>query len=261
MKIKAWIFITPLLATFLWLTLPLPAAAVAPPPQVTYQTPTPDLDGRIYYDVQPGDTCTQIHLLTGVDIEELRKLNNLDPACTIITSRLLLRIVELNPTNTPGPTPTNTPVLPSPTPFNGTAQICISLFDDVNGDGQRQDSETGLANGAVSITDRIGKFSQTGSTSGSVDEPLCFKDVPEGDFNISLAVPDGYNPTTILNYALTVKAGDASAIDFGAQSNSAAATPSPSEGGRNPILGLAGGLLLLAGGALGVYFVRAKRTS
>jgi len=32
-----------------------------------------------------------------------------------------------------------------------------------------------------------------------------------------VAVPEGYNPTTVMNYALTVNAGDQALLDFGAQ--------------------------------------------
>jgi quercetin dioxygenase-like cupin family protein len=106
------------------------------------------------------------------------------------------------------------------------------------------------------ITDRPGKFTRTLKTSAGT-EPVCIDSVPEGDYNVSVAVPDGYNATTSMNYALNVTAGDSSTLDFGAQQNSQAAPVAPSEGGRSPMLGILGGLLLVCGVGLGVYMRRA----
>jgi len=246
------------------LALPLTRTHGAPSPQVTFQTPTPGADGRILYTVKAGESCTSISLLTGVSVEELRRLNNLGPDCALSADLPILLgvitpvVVEV----TPGPSPTPTPVLPTPTTFPGSAKICVVLFTDLNGDAFRQESEAALAGGAVSLTDRGGAVSLTGATLEQplpVVEPLCFTEIPEGDYNISVAIPDGYNPTTAMNTPLTVKAGDQWTLDFGAQISSAAATPSPSEGGRNPTLGILGALLLLGGAGLGVYIWRSNK--
>ena len=77
----------------------------------------------------------------------------------------------------------------------------------------------------------------------------------QGEYTISVAVPDGYNATTVLNYILMIDPGTETYIDFGAQVSSAAADDPSSQGGSNRslILGVAGGLLLLGGIGLGVY--------
>ncbi len=255
---KFWIYIGLALAG-LMLVLARPAAA-HPLAQVVYQTPTAGPDGRILYIVKGGDTCLSISLLTGATLDQIRKLNNLKADCVIIPGQQLLiglaGPAETSPT--PGPSPTPTPLLPTPTAFNGTGEICVVLFNDANGDATRQDTEPILADGAISITDRSGKFSKTAQTAAGTD-PVCFKDVPEGDYNISVAVPNGYNPTTVMNYALTVKAGDQAILDFGAQVSSKAPDLPPAEGGRSPILGILGALLLLLGIGLGIYVWRANK--
>jgi LysM repeat protein len=230
--------------------------------QATYQTPTPGSDGRILYTVNPGDTCLGIALLTGVPIERLRELNDLKGDCVLQPGQKLLLGLAGPPeqqTNTPGPSPTPTPLLPTATPQKGYGEICIVLYDDVNGNALREDGEGMIAGGAVSITDRSGSYSHTETTTAGPD-PLCIQNVPEGEYNVSVAVPQGYNPTTALNYALTLQAGDKSTLDFGAQQDAQAPAADGNGGsGRSPLLGLLGGLLLLAGIGLGVYVRQLRR--
>jgi len=256
-----------LLVAGLWLSQADPAAALAPQPQVAFQTPTPGPDGRILYTVKAGDTCISISLLTGISIDELRRLNNLKPECVIaVNTPLLLGIVEAAQTTaTVGPSPTPTPLLPTPTPFNGTGDVCIFLYDDRNGDSQRQLAEPAISEGQVSLTDREGKVSKTGTTTLTIDPdtedyaPICFTELEEGDYNVSVAIPAGYNPTTVLNYALELSAGDQLRLNFGAQQGSAAVAPAPQEGGRSPLMGILGGLILLCGVGLGVYIKFLRR--
>ncbi|MCL4562271.1 MAG: LysM peptidoglycan-binding domain-containing protein [Chloroflexi bacterium] len=257
---KAFPLLPLLLAGLFWLVLASPALAAPVSQGVVYQTPTPMPDGRILYKVQSNDTCLSISLLTGVPLDTLRKNNNLNGDCVIqVGQELLLGRVESTATPTPGPSPTPTPLLPTPTPFNGNGQVCVFLYNDVNGDAIQQETETAISGGAVSLTDRTGKVSMTQETSAG-DQPVCFDEVPEGDYNISVAVPDGYNPTTSMNYALKVEAGDQSTLDFGAQLNSQAAPVTPSEGGRSPVLGILGAVLLLSGIGLGVYVRLGRKT-
>ena len=181
-------------------------------------TPTPDVDGNIFYIIKDNDSCMSISLTMGIDLPTLRQLNNLDEQCTLIVgTRLLLGRYE-TPTPTPGPSPTPTPITPTPTPYNGYGQVCVYLFEDENGDGIVGEFEAGVTGGAVSITKRNGSDNFTGLTTGN--DLLCFPEVPEGDYNISVAPPTDFNPTTNMNYALTVKAGDNSQINFGAQKSS-----------------------------------------
>ncbi len=250
---RIWIALGLLLAGLILLGLPGQALA-GNPDQAVYQTPTPLPDGRIIYNVQPGDTCLRVYLLTGVTVDQIEKLNNLDANCTITAGQKLLlgQAVSLAPTATPGPSPTSGPVTPTATPFHGNGEVCVAVFNDVNGDATRQDSEGIIPDAAVSLTDRLGTTSKTATTTTTTD-PLCFSDIPEGDYNISVAVPQGYNPTTVMTYALTVQAGDQALVDFGAQLSAQAVPLPPAEGGHSSLLGLIGGVLLILGAGLGVY--------
>jgi len=75
-----------------------------------------------------------------------------------------------------------------------------------------------------------------------------------------MGISEGYNPTTSMNYALKVNAGDTIVVDFGAQPSSRVIDDDPSAGGnRSPLL-LAIGLFLLAGGAgLAFFFIRSRQ--
>jgi len=234
----------------------LPAAA-APLPQLTpFPTPTPGPDGRILYKVQPGDTLLRISLISGVSLEELRGLNNLTGDNIIVGDVLLLGLGgPSQATPTPGPSPTPTIAPPTPTVATGFGILCVILYDDLNGDSLRQETEASIPGGAISINNRSGSINQTQATVSSL-EPQCFEELPEGEYTISVAIPEGYNPTTISSFVLQLRAGDETYLDFGAQVNSLAVANAPlptDERGRSPILGIAGGLLLLAGVGLALF--------
>ncbi|KPL84005.1 hypothetical protein SE15_02105 [Thermanaerothrix daxensis] len=250
MKRLAWLFLS-VVSFFLMAALwPLPSAR--PWAQVSYATPTALPDGRILYVVQPQDTCIRISLLTGVSIDDLRLLNGLDANCTLREGQSLL-LGTVAPTPTPfGPTETPTPLLPSPTPFQGNGRICVFLFNDINGNALVEEGESGIAGGAISVTDRLGRISREGVSQSGTD-PVCFEDLPEGDYNISVAVPEDYNPTTRMNYALTLRAGDTSTLDFGAQLSSRAQPSDVAGTQRSPLLAILGAVLLLFGVGLGLY--------
>jgi LysM repeat protein len=218
-------------------------------------------DGRIIYQVLPNDTCLRIEYLYGISDVQLRQLNpKLDANCTLsIGQQLLLGIgASSNPTPTLGPSPTPLPPTITPTPISGTTQICVSLFNDLNGDGLHETTEPMIPGGAISVTEKDAKYSKTLPTLAGTD-PICFAPLPEGDYNISAAIPDNYNPTMALSTTLQVKAGDSAFIDFGAQSKDTAITQPENKTTTSPVLGILGGLLLLAGLGLGWYGLRQRR--
>ena len=256
------------------LTLTLPAQASPQPQLPQFSTPTPQPDGRIIYIVQEGDNCIAISLKTGVPLQTLYAQNpQLNPDCSNLTIGMQLLLGYGGPaafSPTPGPSPTATAIPPTPTPFTGTTEVCVFLYNDVNGDALRQEIEFGLDGGQVSVTDINGAYSQAKETTSALDpdDPTlpvrtCFNDVPAGTYTISVAIPDNYNPTTEIAYRLEVAAGDRAFVDFGAQSN-AEQVPDPTtadtgEGGTSSLLGIVGALLLLSGLGMGWYAIRMRR--
>jgi hypothetical protein len=233
--------------------------------QAAYNTPTPNADGQIIYTVQQGDNCTTIYLKTGVSIDQIIALNNLSGDCEVFPSQeLILATVEPATATLPGPVQTFTPGAPTPTPFEGSGEVCVVLFEDLDGNQMRSETELYLAGGVISVNNRAGTYSETGETVGgdpALVEPVCFEDVPEGQYNLSMGIPDGYIATTSLNYALTVSPGDTIVVSFGAQPASQMNGEGQGEvtGGRSPLL-LAIGLILLAGGAgLAFFYIRSRQ--
>jgi len=246
----------------------LPANA-APSLQQQVGTPTPGADGRIIYIVQPGDTCTRVSLLTGISVDQLRQLNSrLDENCTLVEGEELLIGIVSPATETPQPvielgTPTVTP-----TPLAGTTEVCVLLFNDANGNAMREDTEPAVAGGAVSLTENNGEYSGSQETFVPADplvyQGICFTDIPEGSYNISVGIPAGWNPTMSMDSSIEVNAGDIAFVAFGIQSQQEVLDPTTSEegdsgGGQNTILGIVGGLLLLGGIGLGYYAWRTSR--
>lgn len=235
----------------------LPVTASAPLPQINLSTPTPGADGRIVYIVKENDTCTSISLLMGITEQELRELNNLqndtdgdDCSFLWVGQELLIGIKE-EPTVAPT---SEAPAEPTATPFKGNGTICIYLFNDENGNALAEETELPIMGGAVSLTNRLNTVNQTGTTDDS-GESLCFPDIPEGDYNISVAIPEGYNPTTVMNYSLTLSAGQVSTIDFGAQPGSGL-QPVFGEESSSPLLLVAGIFFIAVGVGLWFYVRR-----
>jgi LysM repeat protein len=232
-------------------------AEAAPEKQIPIYTPTPGPDGRIIYIVKPNDTLLGISLITGVTVDQLRGLNNLTSDTIYEGQKLILGLggpVEVTPT--PGPTPTATKILPTPSPKPGKGDLCILLFNDLNGDSIRQESEPSIPDGAISFGNRAGSVSEN-VVSGIGLEPLCFIDLPEGEYTISVAVPEGFNPTTETSYELPLKAGDKTYLNFGAQANSLtedqAPIIAPPGNERSPLLGIVGVVFLLAGIGVAIF--------
>ena len=252
-----------LILFFLAFALPFHGASAAPRAQ--FLTATPGPDGRITYIVVEGDSCLQVALLHNITVQQLRQFNTrLDEDCTLAVGQQIVVGLAQPEAPTPGPAPTLPSATVTPTPVSGTTEVCVLLFEDKNGDAVRQETELGLEGGAVSLTNLNGSYSETLDTVAAVDPDTllpvraCFVDVPGGEYNISMAVPDAYNATMLLSYDLTVKAGDRAEISFGAQSKSLTVSDpaEAQEGSPSSLLGIFGFLLLLGGAGLGYYAYR-----
>jgi LysM repeat protein len=217
-------------------------------------TPTAESNGNIYYVVKTGDTCQSISLINNVSIDQLRAYNNLNlNDCDKITigKKLLIGIVP-TVAATAGPSATPTSSLPTPMPVKGMGTICVYLFTDKNGNAIAETGESSLAGGEISVASTAGDYSKTGSSTGD-DLPVCFSNITEGTYTISVAIPEGYNATTSQNYTVKLKAGDTSTIDFGAQPSSSLTINTSSSNGTSILLAIVGGLILIAGVGIGLY--------
>lgn len=247
----------------------------APQAQLTvFPTPTPGPDGKIIYIVQPNDTLWRISAITGVKIETIRELNNLGVNDIIMPGDKLL-IGYAGPSigvPTAGPIPTRGVVTPSPTAPPGWGILCVLLYNDLNGDSMRQETEPSISGGEISVSHRQGSGSLTAQTSSGGTDPTaetpqqkgytCFDQLLEGEYLISIAAPEGYNRTTALNQTLRLEAGQTTLLAFGAQANSeleAQTALIPESPRKSPLMGILGGALLVAGVGLGIYAFLLRR--
>jgi hypothetical protein len=243
----------------------------APQAQLTvFPTPTPGPDGKIIYIVQPNDTLWRISAITGVKIETIRELNNLGVNDPIIPGDRLL-IGYAGPSGaapTAGVIPTQPFITPTSTASPGWGILCVLLYNDLNGDSMRQETEPSIPGGEISVSNRLGTVSLTAKTpSGGIDTTIvkptpqqrgytCFDQLLQGEYLISVAAPEGYNRTTTLNQTLRLEAGQTTLLAFGAQPNSeleAQTSIIPESPRKSPIMGIVGGVLLATGIILGVY--------
>ncbi|OQX62172.1 MAG: hypothetical protein B5M51_06480 [Anaerolinea sp. 4484_236] len=233
----------------------------APQYQLTpFPTPTPGTDGRIIYIIKQGDTLWRIAAITGISVADLRALNNLGADEVVVPGQELF-LGLAGPAEVVEPTVvfaiTATPAMPTETPEPGFGTLCVLVFEDENGDSIRQEEEHSLPGGAINISNRDGSVSITEDTVEG-DDYFCTENLEEGSYNASAAIPEGYNPTMVLNTAVELAAGDISYLTFGAQANSETVEenlPITEDVGKSPLLGLMGVVLLLGGVGLGVYAV------
>jgi hypothetical protein len=242
----------------------LSPAQAAPPLQLTdFPTPTPGSDGRIIYIVKEGDTLWRIAAVAGIEVADLRDLNNLDPDDIVYPNQQLFLGLggPAAQQATSPPVITEISAEPTDTPVPGVGVLCVLLFEDLNGDAMRQEEEISLSGGAINISNRDGSVSITEDTpehdpTSDTNDYFCTEGLLEGDYNVSIAIPEGYNPTTSLNTPIDLFAGDITYLTFGAQAGSVVIdenTPVPESTGSNVLLGITGLVLLLGGLGLGVY--------
>lgn len=244
-----------LLAALMALAAAAPSTAAAGAeralqPPTPFPTPTPNEQGQIIYIVQPEDTLWRIAAIAELTLEELMALNGIQSGDILSTGAQLL-LGSVVPTAAPQPQVTNTPLQATPTPLVGTGEICVVLFLDLNGNARVDDGEGPLAQGQVSVVDRNGTLVGEHTTDETL-EGHCFTDVQDGDYNVSAAVPPDYNATTSMNVPVRLRPGDIQHVEFGAQASAARqAADRAGGGGRSPLLGVVGLVLLAAAGLLG----------
>lgn len=120
---------------------------------------------------------------------------------------------SIPPTNTPVPTDTPTPspsptveptATSSPTPAMGT--ISVMVFEDLDGDGQRDPQESALSGARLELLDEEETVIESHVTEDD-DEPHAFAVAP-GDYTVVETAPDGYRSTSPDRRAVTVISED-----------------------------------------------------
>ncbi len=144
------------------------------------------------------------------------------------------------------PTATNPPAA-TPVASAGGA-LCVSLFEDANGNGTQDGGERLIAGGQIQVV-AANATAATYTTDG-VNEPHCLTDLPAGAYSASVAAPAGYSPTTGNKVTLIVQPGEQANAAFGAQSNRISPTEAPAAAPQDESPGLFTAFVIAAGAFL-----------
>jgi LysM repeat protein len=254
-----------LVGAILMLSRPAALAALAAPlaQPTPFPTPTPGADGRIVYVVKEEDTLWRIAAIAGITLEELMALNGIQPGDYINPGMQLVlgTAGPVVPTADVERQATESQPTASPTPVSGTGDICVLLFQDENGNASLDEAEGPIVGGQLSVVNVEGELAGE-VTTDSNPEGHCFSDLVNGDYNVSAAVPEAYNPTTSMNLPVRLQPGDTKYVQFGAQpSGVSPGAGASASSGRSTLLGLLGVFLLVAAGFLGYVASRFRRDS
>ena len=208
-----------------------PTTVTPPPPPPPGATATPLPDGTLIHIVQHGETLFSIARRYGVTIAQLRQLNGIGSDNLIHTGqRLVIAVAAATPTPVPSPTATAQPTspTPSPTPTPPPAALCISAYEDRNGDGRYQPDAEPLLPG-ITITLAGPKGTVGTYVTDGLSEPHCFQPLEAGDYTFTLLAPQGYRSLETAPIRLTLGAGEARSLHFGyrREANAPTATPTP----------------------------------
>ena len=240
-------------------------------------TQPPQADGSVVHIVQAGDTLGGIAVAYGVETQAIRELNGLTSDIIWVGQRLVIKpagsaSAEAAPAEPAeeeaeerelAPTPA-----PSPTPMavaEAGGSICLSLFDDANGDALLNAGEGLLAGGVLSIS---GPTSNSHITDG-ITEPFCFGDLPSGDYMVSVTPPDDYVLTGLSEVPVTLSGSGEIRISFGAAAGESTSDSEMGPGSSSPlrtiltVVGVVVGALVLlaAGAAVYLFVIRPRRAS
>lgn len=127
--------------------------------------------------------------------------------------------ISPTPTHSPTPTATPTPVAsPTPTaiPTPAPGSVCISGFDDANGNGRRDDGESLIAGMAVIFLDQ-NRLELERYTTDGLSEPYCFGNLAEGTYFLKRQNPPGFVSTVPDDWAAAVVPGGKTVVELGAR--------------------------------------------
>lgn len=110
--------------------------------------------------------------------------------------------------------------------------VCVTVYDDANGDAVRDSTEGLLANAAVTLS-RAGNTISTYITDGTT-EPYCFEVTEADTYQVQIYPPADYVSTGEDTWAVAVTEGVAFPVSFGLQSGSSRVAVADTAAGEQP---------------------------
>lgn len=206
---RCGLLIIPFLLAFWLLSWTVPSLAQEAP------TSTPDLEGYIYYIVQPNDSLWSIAARSGISLQDLLDLNDFEENSVVNPGdKILIGIVVPTITPTPDiPTPTLPPPPPTETPLVLRTAICMTAFDDTDRDGKLDETESLLA--GVAFTLFNDQIVVANYISDGISEPYCLEELEAGTYHITRSIAPNEVLTTRGDWAMTLTEGNELNLAFG----------------------------------------------
>jgi len=182
-----------------------------------WQNATPSDGSASFNQVAQGFTFRPT-LNPGTHLIEVRAINRVNAVSSIVSATLVVQspTATLSPTlapasATPTALPTNTPTY---TPAPSVGALCVLVYNDSNGNGARDSSETRLAGAQITVKNSNNQVVGSWTTDG-INEPRCFTNLPPGPYTVTEINPPNYVSTTPDTLATSVYAGLAFGLEFG----------------------------------------------
>lgn len=207
--VHSWMVLVFLLLASWLLFWPVTALAQVAP------TSTPDADGNIYYMVQPNDSLWSIAARSGIKLQELLDLNEIEENSVVNPGDILL-IAHVDPPATPTvdiPTPTLAPPTPTKTALPVRTAICMTAFEDANRDGKLNSNETQLA--GVAFTVFNDQIVVANYITDGLSEPYCLEALAAGTYHVTRSIAPNEILTTQGDWAMIVTHGSELNLAFG----------------------------------------------
>lgn len=213
---------------------------VAQVPPANQPSPTPNAEGLILDQVQPGDSFWSIAARNGLTLDEIYELNGANEGTVIKVGDMLI-VGRVDPPAPEEPEEVEEEVTaageeladeedateeedaaeeaeptPEPTPEPTVAAggtICLSAFDDPNQNGLHDAGEALKA--SVAFTISTNESVVTNYVTDGFSEPYCIRGLEPGNYRITRSVAENENLTTQGDWAVSVSNGSETSFEFG----------------------------------------------
>lgn len=224
---------------------------------VPADTQAPRDDGSQYHVVQPGESLLKIAVAYGISPNQLRAQNG-------ITSETIFVGQELFISDGSAPVEEEE-VAEEPAEAGTLGQICFTVFTDTNGDGQWGIGEP-LVEGGLLALSGVQSDSLTTTMAQSAD---CFANLPEGDYEVDIELPEGLELIGQATYAVSL--GEGSEVAFNIPSIDLSDPPEEEESAAEeevpltsnapdvPVVGIIAVFVVAVLGGVGTYFFITSR--
>jgi len=217
----------------------------------------PREDGTQWHVVQLGDTLLGIAVAYGISPNQLVEQNNLSSETIFVGQELFISETLVSPEEAAAAeeaVPEEEVVVEE----ESQGQICLTLFNDIDGNSQWGTGEDIIPGGLLTLSGDA----ELSLTTNAGETSRCFTGLAEGDYTLSVETPEGFELTGQAEFDVTL--GQDSEVAFttgavestseGGSEGSVSDTASDRSASPLGIIGAVIVLLIAAAGGVATYF-------